>query len=223
MINWKDFLYYSKNDKLAIILLIILICISGAISIYLNKFSSIDLSYLNQQDSIQKEFVEFEQNLVQAVILNDTNEIRKGVTSKLEKTISKKLEIGETIDLNSASSKMLIRVPGIGNTIAERIVEYRKSLGGFFEIEQLLEIKGITHNKFSQILPYFQIIKRQQKININSISLQKLSEHPYFNETYIEIVRRLREQGKISSIDQLGQDQNFKQKDIERIAPYISF
>ena len=223
MINWKDFLYYFKDNRVAIILLMVLICISGGVSMYLNNFSSVDLSYYNQENSVQKEFIEFEENLTETQIVeNDSTDIKPD-KPKSNKNVSKKLELGQTIDINTASATTLTRIPGIGDTFAERIVEYRNALGGFHSPEQLCETKGITTKKYSQILPYIQIKKSLRKININTIPLEKLSSHPYFNEVYIEIIRKLREEGKITAISQLAKNENFKAKDLERLKPYISY
>lgn len=49
----------------------------------------------------------------------------------------------EPLDLNSASFTELLRLPGIGPTLAERIVLYRERHGPFRSLGELLNIKGI--------------------------------------------------------------------------------
>lgn len=46
------------------------------------------------------------------------------------------------LDLNAASEEMLARLPGVGPTLAGRIVEARGS--GFASVEELLEVEGVT-------------------------------------------------------------------------------
>ena len=41
--------------------------------------------------------------------------------------------------------------PGIGSTLAERIVEYRDEHGNFTSPEQIMEVKGIGEGKFGKI------------------------------------------------------------------------
>ncbi len=49
----------------------------------------------------------------------------------------------EPVDLNRASLEELERLPGIGPSLARRIVAYRDSVGGFRTVEQLEEVRGI--------------------------------------------------------------------------------
>lgn len=55
------------------------------------------------------------------------------------------------IDLNSADRELLEIIPGIGQKLTQRILEYRDKEGGFKKLEDLKNIKGITNHKFEQI------------------------------------------------------------------------
>jgi len=57
----------------------------------------------------------------------------------------------EPIDLNTATKAQLKLLPGIGDTLAERILDYRATYGSFTEKENLLEIQGISEKIFEQI------------------------------------------------------------------------
>ena len=50
---------------------------------------------------------------------------------------------GGKINLNTAQKDELIRLTGIGPTIAERIILYREDVQAFHKIEDLLKVKGI--------------------------------------------------------------------------------
>ena len=65
-------------------------------------------------------------------------------------------EIGK-INLNSADKELLMSVSGIGEKLAQRIIEYRKIKGRFSEIEELKNIKGITNYRFDKAKEYFAI------------------------------------------------------------------
>ena len=55
------------------------------------------------------------------------------------------------LDLNRATEKDLDTLPGIGPQLAERIMEYRRSVGTFHSLEELRAVKGIGKKKFERI------------------------------------------------------------------------
>lgn len=61
------------------------------------------------------------------------------------------------IDINTASLQQLTLLPGIGETIAQRIVDYRTEYNGFTSIDELMQVSGIGEKKFEQIKPYITV------------------------------------------------------------------
>ncbi|MDO8885858.1 helix-hairpin-helix domain-containing protein [Candidatus Oleimmundimicrobium sp.] len=55
------------------------------------------------------------------------------------------------VNINAATAKQLEELPGIGEVIAQRIVDYRIEHGGFKTIDELLEVEGIGAKKFESI------------------------------------------------------------------------
>jgi competence ComEA-like helix-hairpin-helix protein len=55
------------------------------------------------------------------------------------------------VNINTASSEELERLPGIGPVLAQRIVAYRKEKGIFTDVEELRHVKGISKAKFEDI------------------------------------------------------------------------
>lgn len=57
----------------------------------------------------------------------------------------------DCINLNTASVKQLESLPGIGEVIAKRIIEYRERQGPFRRPEEVIIIDGVSEAKYRQI------------------------------------------------------------------------
>jgi len=55
------------------------------------------------------------------------------------------------ININTADEKQLDALPGIGPTLAARIVEYRQANGPFKSIEEVKNVSGIGEKRFADI------------------------------------------------------------------------
>lgn len=58
------------------------------------------------------------------------------------------------VNINTANEEELQKIPGIGETIAKRIVTYRKQNGIFKTIEDIQNVSGIGSSKFNKIKEY---------------------------------------------------------------------
>jgi len=67
------------------------------------------------------------------------------------------------LDLNRASAADLASLPGVGAVLAQRVIAFRQSVGGFQTIEELREVKGIGAKKFDQIKPLVTVAARGSK------------------------------------------------------------
>ncbi len=56
-----------------------------------------------------------------------------------------------TIDINSATVTDLKTLPGVGDVLAQRIIDKREELGKFSAIEQLMDVSGIGEKKYNDI------------------------------------------------------------------------
>jgi competence protein ComEA len=60
-------------------------------------------------------------------------------------------EAGGIINLNFATAEELQTLPGIGPVLAQRIVEYRETVGPFQSVDDLLSVKGIGPSLLEKI------------------------------------------------------------------------
>lgn len=132
-----------------------------------------------------------------------------------------KYKPGKFVDLNTADTTELMRIPGIGPVRARHIVEYRQSLGGFHSIAQVHEAYDLPEHLGDWIHISTPMI---EPLHINKTTLAKLHSHPYL--TFYQaraIVELRRREGRIRSARQLLFLEEFTEEDIARLAPYLSF
>ena len=61
------------------------------------------------------------------------------------------------ININTATETQLQVLKGVGPVTARKIIDYRNSVGGFADVDQLIEVKGIGPKKLSQIRPFVTV------------------------------------------------------------------
>ena len=297
---WKDFFYYSKSERRAVYVLLVLIAVLVVSMVFIPKQQTPSCIVGSNPDSLEQkkstpeitrgsensnpeskvELFSFEPNLADSVefirlglskyVVRNIIKYRQkggrfvtpesfsriyGLTEEKfvelkpyiyiseafakkpvmvsrarfpEKQVKKdtlkrtfKYPVGVRVDVNLADTSELKKIPGIGRGIASRIVRYRTCLGGFYSLEQLLEVEFVT----PEMLEWFALGDESvRKLEINKASLEQLRSHPYLNFYQAKaIVEHRRKRGDIKSLSQISLYEEFTEKDLQRLSAYVSF
>jgi competence ComEA-like helix-hairpin-helix protein len=130
------------------------------------------------------------------------------------------------IDINIATSEELVKVYGVGEVIAQRIVSYKESLGGFVAMEQLNEVWGLSPEVLANLNKQFKVKSMTgiKKVDVNNASIKELAQFPYFKYTVAkQIVIYRSMNGTINSVDDLIKIKNFPVDKAKIIGLYLDF
>ena len=118
------------------------------------------------------------------------------------KPIKKEIPI---VDINTIDSTTLVELPQIGSYTASRIIAYREKLGGFIDLEQLREVKGVDSARYESVLPYLRLENVEiHKLDVNRADFKTLVNHPYLSYDLVKAIFKQRDsKGMIKNWSQL--------------------
>jgi competence protein ComEA len=61
------------------------------------------------------------------------------------------------VNVNTATKNQLMNVPGIGEVTAARILTYRKDVGAFKKLDDLVNVRGISQKKLKKLKPFMTV------------------------------------------------------------------
>lgn len=130
----------------------------------------------------------------------------------------------QVVELNSADTTALKTLKGVGSYYAKSIVKYRNQLGGFYEINQLLEVYGIEPSVIKDNAGFITLDSTLvKKININTTTAEVLKKHPYIKWRIANsIVLYRANHGKYKSVQNIQNSDLVNDELYRKIARYLT-
>ena len=127
------------------------------------------------------------------------------------------------VELNSADTADLVALKGIGKYKATKILQYRERLGGFLDVNQLLEIPQIEDTLFYKIEAFLSVNPEPiNKIDLNTADFRTLIRHPYMTKDAVNLILNYRKQhGPFTKAEHIKRIRAFKEDFVNKILPYL--
>lgn len=153
----------------------------------------------------------------------NSNNIGNHTDQKAQPASDKKFLKTYSVEVNKADSTAFIELPGIGSKLANRIINFRTKLGGFYSIQQLGEVYGLPDSTFIRIKEFLTCDPALvNKININSADVEVLKSHPYIRGTIANAIIQFRkEHGDFTKLEDLKQIMLIDEGLYQKITPYL--
>ncbi|WP_430934529.1 ComEA family DNA-binding protein [Saccharicrinis sp. 156] len=126
------------------------------------------------------------------------------------------------IELNSADTTRLKLMRGIGSKLSARIVNFRNSLGGFYQKSQLNDVYGISDELYCSLKENVSVDTGLiKKINPHGLKVEEISKHGYFSYQQAKDLKNLYRKKKLPNEEDILKLKSINQKDWERIKHYL--
>lgn len=146
------------------------------------------------------------------------------------------------LDLNQADRVELMQLPGVGETIADRIVEYRDENGPFESIDDLRHVKGVGPVVLAQIRPHVTLDgqpveespstvnvrsgtkkpgKPKAPIDLNRATAAELQQLEGIGPVLAERIVEARTRKPFEKVDDLDRVLGIGPKTLDRVRPHV--
>lgn len=238
--NWRDLLYFSKGERRALTVLLCLITTSWILLLLTDEKpipvaaapdayrqippSASDKPPVNTGQTLPEVKNKFTRKETEKSNTESHREKkREGAYKAYPRT--EKYPEGTRVELNTADTTSLKKVPGIGSSFARRIVKYRELLGGFYTVSQLGEVYGIDEERYTALAPWFTANAAYiRQLTVNRLPADSLARHPYISYRQARAIGQLRKQkSRLSGWENLLLIEELTETDRMRLTPYLSF
>ncbi len=242
---WKDFFYFSRGQRVGIIVLIVLIILAFSANFFMPYFFPV-----TEKDgsSFQAEVRAFKRSLVSRDSLRQVEwqrqyeerqrqyaEKYKNQSSYSVHELKKDPYTLFVFDPNKIDSAGFVRL-GLKPYVASNIMKYRNKGGKFRTAADFAKVYGVLPEKMKELEPYIAIeeIKPNKKevtstkrtdlvVDLNSADTTLLMQVKGIGRGYAKGIVRFRQStGGFVSVDQLSEIYGMRPENMEKIRPYCT-
>ncbi len=128
------------------------------------------------------------------------------------------------LDLNKMTAKDFKSHFGLTQKISNRIIAYRRLLGGYYDLNQLCEVYYFPCSKIGQfsgdkIELHYSMVKR---LSLNNSTFETLSKHPYMNKDQCKAIIEYRTKlNRLMNLRDLSNIEGFTKPELKKLKPYL--
>ncbi|MDD3079628.1 MAG: helix-hairpin-helix domain-containing protein [Paludibacter sp.] len=236
---WKDYFYFTRGQRVAIILLIVLIVIAlifyHAMPLFFPNDKTVNNDLLNQVDSFKKTLVNINTGKSDSFYSN-----KKFPENKFESNKQQNKPELFYFDPNTADSTDFIRL-GLPRYVASNILKFREKGGYFKTPDGFSRVYGLKPEIYEKLKSYIRIdtsavsskdttFSKKKKtrdseiaivVDLNSADTSELLKVKGIGRGYARGILRFRQKaGGFSSVEQLRELYGMTDKNYERIYSY---
>lgn len=142
------------------------------------------------------------------------------------RTFEEVIDEAESVDINLADTTALKKLKGIGSVYSKRIVKYQEMLGGYVNIDQLMEVYGFKEETFEKIKTevFIDSTFLPKKINISTATFKEILAHPYISYEQTKAIVNYRDkQGGFNLLKDLVSESILSEEEFTKVKPYLIF
>ncbi len=158
---------------------------------------------------------------------------RRGTTTFKDSqaiSASNKTKVSFPLDLNKATFDQLLKLPGIGPSMAKRIIDYREKIP-FYSVDDIMKVKGIGEKTFDKLKSMITVDLKSlppqnrtesKKININSATFDELVSLPGIGKVYAKRIIDYRNKHPFSKREEIVKVKGIGDKTYQKIKDLIT-